>query len=64
MLPNTKTQNNRTIAIPATYYLQGSVSFTADFLAATDRLELLCYQSDAIRMKKSVCHAISVLLIV
>ena len=42
----------------------GSVYFTADFLAATDRLELLCRQSDAIRMKRSVCHAISVLLIV
>ena len=43
----------------------GSVSafFTADFLAATDRLELLCRQSDAIRMKRSVCHAISVLFI-
>ena len=43
----------------------GSVSafFTADFLVATDRLELLCRQSDAIRMKRSVCHAISVLFI-
>jgi len=42
---------------------KGSVCFTADFLAATDRLELLCHQSDAIRRKKSVCHAITVLLI-
>jgi len=40
-------------------------TFTADFLAATDRLELLCCQSDAIRMKsRSNCHAISVLFIV
>jgi len=31
----------------------GSVYFTADFLAATDQLELLCCQSDAIRTKKS-----------
>jgi len=42
----------------------GIVYFTADFLVAIDRLELLCRQSDAIRMKRSVCHAISVLLIV
>ena len=33
---------------------RASVYFTADFLAATDRLELLCRQSDAIRMKRSV----------
>jgi len=33
-------------------------------MAATDRLELLCRQSDAIQMKRSVCHAITVLLIV
>jgi len=32
----------------------GSVYFTADFLAATDQLELLCHQSDAIRMKEKV----------
>jgi len=37
---------------------KGSVYFTADFLVATDRLELLCYQSDAIWIKRSVCHAI------
>jgi len=48
--------------------LNGSVYFTADFLAATDRLELfhLCRQSDAIRMKskgqfvmQSVCCSCS-----
>ena len=44
-------------------FSKGSVNFTADFLA-TDRLELLCCQPDAIRMKRSVYHAISVLLIV
>jgi len=43
-------------------FKEGSVYFTADFLAATDRLELLCRQSDTIRMRRSVCHAISVLL--
>ena len=43
---------------------KGSVYVTADFLAATDRLELLCRQSDAIRIKRSVCHTVSVLLVV
>jgi len=53
-----------------TRFFQGSVYFTADILAATDRLELLCRQSnihsrgmDSIHINRSVCHAIGVLLV-
>jgi len=52
------------LPLSSDFFKKGSVYFTADFLAARDRLELLCRQSDAIRMKRSVCHAIIVLLIV
>ena len=51
-------------------FLEGSVYFTANILAATDQLELLppvkhlhsVSWHDTIRIKRSVCHAVGVLL--